>query len=106
MCWSTCDNDLLCLSLLKDLSESRSIKNPDLYRAGQKNEDFNFIIFLRSIFKGIYAAFVVFFVLFGITFLDIMPNTKSEWDFQSFGLTASAALVFIVNIQVQTQFSY
>eukprot|EP00731_Ephydatia_muelleri_P034005 Em0044g25a len=92
---------VLAVSILdQDLSESRSIKNPDLYRAGQKNEDFNFIIFLRSIFKGIYAAFVVFFVLFGITFLDIMPNTKSEWDFQSFGLTASAALVFIVNIQI------
>ena len=46
-------------------------------------------------------AFVLFFVLFGVTFMDIMPNTKSEWDYQSFGLTASAALTFIVNLQVR-----
>ena len=86
---------------MQDLDEIRSTKNPSLYLAGQKNENFNFFIFLRSIIKGIYAAFVVFFILFGVVFMDIMPNTKSEWDFQSFSLAASAALVFIVNFQVR-----
>lgn len=84
----------------QDVDEKRGENNPKLYLTGQRNENFSFIIFLRSLIKGIYVAFVIFFVLFGITFLDVMPNTKTEWDYQSFGLTASAALTFVVNLQV------
>ena len=49
--------------------------------------------------KGIYVAFVLFFVLFGLTFLNLFPNGY-EWDYQSFGVAASGALILIVNLQV------
>eukprot|EP00731_Ephydatia_muelleri_P016058 Em0009g482a len=92
---------VLAVSILdQDVDEKRGENNPKLYLTGQRNENFSFIIFLRSLIKGIYVAFVIFFVLFGITFLDVMPNTKTEWDYQSFGLTASAALTFVVNLQI------
>ena len=49
--------------------------------------------------KGIYVAFVLFFVLFGLTFLNLFPDGY-EWDYQSFGVAASGALILIVNLQV------
>ena len=45
-------------------------------------------------------AFVLFFVLFGLTFLDFYADGY-EWDYQSFGMAASGALVLIVNLQVR-----
>ena len=44
-------------------------------------------------------AFVLFFVLFGLTFLNLFPDGY-EWDYQSFGVAASGALILIVNLQV------
>ena len=49
--------------------------------------------------KGIYVAFILFFVLFGLTFLDLYADGY-EWDYQSFGVAASGALILIVNLQV------
>lgn len=92
--------DSITFTHFQDLSEENSLANPRLYIAGQQNKSFNLRIFISSLLRGIYAALVIFFILFGITFLDIMPVGGSEWDYQSFGLAASAALTFIVNFQV------
>ena len=51
--------------------------------------------------KGIYVAFILFFVLFGLTFLDFYDEGY-EWDYQSIGTAASGALVLIVNLQVRS----
>ena len=48
-------------------------------------------------------ALVLFFVLFGLTFLDFYDEGY-EWDYQSFGTAASGALVLIVNLQVRLFF--
>ncbi len=50
--------------------------------------------------KGIAVALVLFFVQFGLTYLNVYGGEGYEWDFQSFGYAASGALVLIVNIQV------
>lgn len=47
-------------------------------------------------------AFVLFFVLFGLTFLNLFPGGY-EWDYQSFGVAASGGLILIVNLQVQAK---
>ena len=44
-------------------------------------------------------AFTVFFVLFGIVYLNVYEEGY-EWDYQSFSYAASGALVIIVNLQV------
>ena len=44
-------------------------------------------------------AFILFFVLFGLTFLDFYKEGY-EWDYQSFGTAASGGLILIVNLQV------
>lgn len=72
---------------------------PRLYIAGQKNKRFNPLIFILSLIKGIAVAIIVFFVLYGLTFLNVYKEGY-EWDFQSFGYAASGALVIIVNLQV------
>ena len=96
---------MFCTCLFsQDLNEEVSLKNPRLYIAGQQNKSFNVKIFVFSLLRGIFAAIVVFFVLFGITFSDVMAVGGSEWDYQSFGLAASAALTFIVNLQVSLLF--
>ena len=82
------------------MDENNCIRHPKLYFAGQQNKNFNPLIFVRSLVKGIYVAFVLFFVLFGMTFLNLFPSGY-EWDYQSFGVAASGALILIVNLQVQ-----
>ncbi len=81
------------------MDEENCYRYPQLYVAGQQNKNFGPWIFIRSLIKGIYVAIVFFFVLFGITFLNFYP-AGYEWDYQSFGVAASGALVVIVNVQV------
>lgn len=93
---------MYCCINFQDLSEQKSLNNPRLYIAGQQNKSFNIKIFVLSLLRGISVAIVIFFVLFGISFCDIMPLGGYEWDYQSFGLAASAALTVVVNLQVST----
>lgn len=83
----------------QDVDENNCYRYPKLYVASQQNKNFNVLIFLRSILKGIYVAFVFFFILFGMTFLNTYGEGY-EWDYQSFGVAASGALILIVNLQV------
>ena len=81
------------------MDENNCYRYPRLYFAGQQNKNFNPFIFARSLMKGVYVAFILFFVLFGMTFLNYYSEGY-EWDYQSVGLAASGALVLIVNLQV------
>ena len=81
------------------MDENNCYRYPKLYVAGQQNKNFNAVLFLRSLVKGIYVAFVLYFVLFGMTFLNFF-EPGFEWDYQSLGVAASGALVLIVNLQV------
>lgn len=83
----------------QDVHEKACFTHPKLYIPGQKNINFNFPIFVRSLVKGIYVAFVIFFVLLGIIAFNTYPEGY-EWDYQSLGVTASASLVIIVNFEV------
>ena len=81
------------------MDENNCYRYPKLYVAGQQNKNFNAVLFLRSLIKGIYVAFILYFVLFGMTFLNFF-EPGFEWDYQSLGVAASGALVLIVNLQV------
>jgi phospholipid-translocating ATPase len=83
----------------QDCTDRSCLSNPRLYIASQKGKFFNNFYFIMSLLRGIYVAIVVFFVLFGITYLNIYQEGY-EWDYQSFAYAASGALVCIVNIQV------
>lgn len=84
----------------QDVNEENCYRYPRLYIAGQTNKNFTASTFARSVAKGIWAAFVIFFVLMGMTLFNEYP-AGWEWDFQSFGLAASGALTIIVNLQVR-----
>ena len=81
------------------MDENNCYRHPTLYIAGQQNKSFNALLFVRSLIKGIYVAFALYFVLFGLTFLNFF-EPGYEWDYQSLGVAASGALVVIVNLQV------
>ena len=90
---------IIMFLFLQDVNESMCHKYPKLYIAGQKNKRFNVGTFILGLLKGIVAAFTIFFVLFGFTYLNVMSRGY-EWDYQSVGNAASGALVVIVNLQV------
>ena len=82
------------------MNEDNCYRYPKLYIAGQKNKNFTALIFARSLAKGIWVAFTVFFILLGMTLFN-ESAAGWEWDYQSFGLAASGALTIIVNLQVR-----
>ena len=82
------------------MDENNCYRHPKLYFAGQQNKNFNPLLFARSLMRGIYVAFVLFFVLFGMTFLNLFADGY-EWDYQSYGVAASGGLTLIVNLQVR-----
>ena len=86
------------------MNEHNCYRHPKLYVAGQKNLNFNGAIFVRSLIKGIYVAIIFFFVFFGMVGFNFYPDGY-EWDYQSFGLAASASLTVIVNLQVMVYLS-
>ena len=81
------------------MDENNCYRYPRLYYAGQQNKNFNIPLFIRSLIKGIYVAFILFFVLFGMAFLNFYEE-GFEWDYESYGTATSGALVLIVNLQV------
>ena len=83
------------------MNEHNCYRYPNLYIAGQKDLNFNSAIFVRSLIKGLYVAVVFFFVFFGMAAFNVYP-AGYEWDYQSYGLTVSAALTIIVNLQVSS----
>jgi len=82
------------------VDENNCYRYPRLYITGQKNLDFNSLIFIRSLLKGIYVAFILFFVLFGMVAFNVFGSGGNAWDYQSYGVAASGALTIIVNLQV------
>uniref|UniRef100_A0A1X7U3D1 Phospholipid-transporting ATPase n=1 Tax=Amphimedon queenslandica TaxID=400682 RepID=A0A1X7U3D1_AMPQE len=97
---------VLAIGILdQDCTEKSCLQNPRLYIAGQKGKRFNTQIFLISLLRGICVAIVVFFVLYGFTYLNVY-HAGYEWDYQSFGYAASGALIFIVNLQMAMDTNY
>ncbi|XP_067872451.1 phospholipid-transporting ATPase IC-like [Heterodontus francisci] len=98
---------ILALGALdQDISDTLSIKYPKLYKIGQRNELFNYRIFLITLFHGLLSSVVLFFIPYG-AFLEVVgKDGTAVSDYQSLSTTIGTAVVLTVNIEVMLEISY
>ncbi len=83
-----------CAFVLKDASAENSLKWPQLYKAGQKQELSSPLMLSASLFYAIYASLVLFFIPFGV-FYD------TAFDYQTMAATVAMAATFTATIEVR-----
>ncbi|GCB68803.1 hypothetical protein scyTo_0008283 [Scyliorhinus torazame] len=97
---------LLVGVLDQDVGDYLSIKHPKLYKIGQRNELFNYRIFLIILFHGLLSSLVFFFIPYG-AFLEIAgKDGTAVSDYQSLSTTIGTAVVLSVNVEVMLEISY
>uniref|UniRef100_UPI00398F553A phospholipid-transporting ATPase IC-like n=1 Tax=Pristiophorus japonicus TaxID=55135 RepID=UPI00398F553A len=98
---------VLALGVLdQDRSDSLSTKNPKLYKIGQRNELFNYRIFLITLFHGLLSSMLLFFIPYG-AFMELVGKDGTTFsDYQSLSVTIGTAVVLTVNIEVMLEVSY
>ncbi|KAF2225946.1 hypothetical protein BDZ85DRAFT_272555 [Elsinoe ampelina] len=94
----------LCVIFLgifeKDLSAPTLLAVPELYTKGQRNEAFNFKVYLSWMFMGASESIIIFFVshsLYGLT----QFSTHQDLDLFATGDIAFSACVILINLKLQ-----
>lgn len=82
------------LSVLKDVSAESSLKWPELYKSGQRQELSSPLMLFLSLLYSVYASLVFFFIPFGI-FYD------TAFDYQTMAVAVSMAATFTATIEVR-----
>nr|XP_061790612.1 phospholipid-transporting ATPase IC-like [Nerophis lumbriciformis] len=78
----------------KDVSAENSLRWPELYQCGQRQELSNPLMLFASLVYALYASLVLFFIPCGVYY-----NTAI--DYQTMAVTVSMAAVFTANIEVR-----
>ncbi|XP_050995756.1 phospholipid-transporting ATPase IK [Acomys russatus] len=88
----------------QDVTAEKSLKMPELYVAGQKEELFNYGIFLQAIGHGILTSLINFF----ITLLACHDMSKfgSSSDYQSFGVLVALSGLLSITLEVTLIIKY
>nr|XP_012601283.1 phospholipid-transporting ATPase IK isoform X2 [Microcebus murinus] len=82
----------------QDMSAQRSLQMPELYMAGQKNELFNYWVFLQAIAHGTATSLVNFFMTLWISWDTAGPCSFS--DFQSFAVVVALSGLLCIIVEV------
>ncbi|XP_061636277.1 phospholipid-transporting ATPase IK isoform X2 [Phyllopteryx taeniolatus] len=77
----------------QDVSAENSLKWPELYKCGQRQELSGPLVLFASLVYALYASFVLFFVPCGVYY-------NSAVDYQTMAVTVSMAAVFTANIEM------
>ncbi|XP_061540178.1 phospholipid-transporting ATPase IC [Phycodurus eques] len=77
----------------KDVSAENSLKWPELYKCGQRQELSGPLVLFASLVYALYASFVLFFVPCGVYY-------NSAVDYQTMAVTVSMGAVFTANIEM------
>ncbi|XP_041060874.1 phospholipid-transporting ATPase IC-like isoform X2 [Carcharodon carcharias] len=93
-------------ALDQDVSDELSIKYPKLYRIGQRNELFNYRIFLFTLFHGFLSSLVIFFIPYGAFFEIAGRDGITVSDYQSLATIVGTAVVLSVNVEIMLEISY
>ncbi|XP_036027102.1 phospholipid-transporting ATPase IK [Onychomys torridus] len=80
----------------QDMTAEKSLKMPKLYMAGQKDELFNYSIFLQAIFHGTLTSIINFFV----PVMVIHDESGSSSDYQSFGVLVAISGLLSITMEV------
>ncbi|XP_077572622.1 phospholipid-transporting ATPase IC [Stigmatopora nigra] len=81
----------------KDVSAENSLKWPELYQRGQRQELSSPITLFGSLVYALYASFVLFFIPYGAYY-------NTDVDYQTMAVTVSMAAVFTANIEVRVTY--
>ncbi|XP_008305292.1 phospholipid-transporting ATPase IC [Cynoglossus semilaevis] len=85
---------VLCTAFFEqDVSAENSLKWPELYKTGQKQELSNPLRLSLSLLYALYASFMLFFIPLGV-----FHNTT--FDYQTMAVTVSMAAVFTASIEI------
>ena len=82
----------------QDVSAERSLELPELYVAGQKDELFNYRVFLQALAHGMLTSLVNFFVTLGVSHNSAGPLSFS--DYQSFAVVVATSGLLSITMEV------
>ncbi|XP_070706126.1 phospholipid-transporting ATPase IC [Pempheris klunzingeri] len=105
LCYSSLP--VLLVGLLdQDVNDKLSLKFPKLYLLGQQGALFNYKNFFISLFHGIFASLIIFFIPYGAFLQTMGQDGEAPSDYQSFAVVTASSLVFTVNLQISLDTSY
>ncbi|GAB1295351.1 Phospholipid-transporting ATPase IK [Apodemus speciosus] len=82
----------------QDVTAEKSLKMPELYVAGQRDELFNYGIFMQAIAHGTVTSLLNFFVTILVS--THMSRTGSSRDYQSFGVLVAISGLLSITLEV------
>ncbi|ERE72428.1 phospholipid-transporting ATPase IK [Cricetulus griseus] len=82
----------------QDMTAEKSLKMPELYEAGQKDELFNYSIFLQAIVHGILTSFINFFMPLVVS--GSISKSGASSDHQSFGVLVAISGLLSITLEV------
>ncbi|XP_006869134.1 PREDICTED: probable phospholipid-transporting ATPase IK [Chrysochloris asiatica] len=82
----------------QDVSAEKSLQMPELYTAGQKEELFNYWVFIQALAHGMITSLVNFFITLMACHNTGDPSTLS--DYQSFGVIVALSSLLSITMEV------
>ncbi|XP_060089475.1 phospholipid-transporting ATPase IK [Heteronotia binoei] len=90
---------VLCMGMLEqDVSAKKSLKFPELYKAGQKDLLFNFRTFGLSFIQGSFASLVNFYI--ALWACEDKAGTRIIGDYQSFAMIIATSAILTVTVEI------
>ncbi|KAL4658946.1 phospholipid-transporting ATPase IC-like [Arapaima gigas] len=89
-------NHVSLFSGVQDVSAEGSMRWPELYQVGLKQQLFNWCQLVLTLLYSVYTSMVLFFLPFGVVYL-------STFDFQAFAVTVATAAVFSTMTEVREE---
>lgn len=83
---------------VQDVTAEKSLKMPELYTAGQKEELFNYSTFLQAIAHGTLTSLINFFLVALVS--QNMSKCGSSNDYQSFGVMVAISSLLSITLEV------
>ncbi|XP_037626912.1 phospholipid-transporting ATPase IC isoform X2 [Sebastes umbrosus] len=86
---------VLCVAFFEqDVSAESSLKWPELYKTGQRQELSSPLMLFLSLLYAVYTSLVLFFIPFGVFY-------NTAYDFQTMAVTVAMAATFTATIEVR-----
>ncbi|XP_060089107.1 phospholipid-transporting ATPase IK-like [Heteronotia binoei] len=96
---------VLCMGMLEqDVSAKKSLKFPELYKAGQKDLLFNFRTFGLSFIQGSFASLASFYI--ALWACEDKAGARIVGDYQSFVIIIATSAILTVTVEVMLEVKF
>lgn len=86
-----------CIFALQDVSAESSLKMPELYKCGQRQELSSPLKLSLHLLYAVYTSLILFFIPFGVFY-------NTAFDYQTMAVTVAMAAMFTASIEVKINF--